>query len=361
MKPFQLLIKPVSFDCNLRCKYCFYLRVKNEYPEIKHPRMSDEILKNLIAQFVNYRFKESIFGWQGGEPTLAGLDFFKKVVKLQQYYGSPGQIIGNALQTNGTLLNEKWVKFLAKYKFLVGLSLDGPKDIHDHYRKTVGGKSVWQKVMDSSELLKRNGVEFNILCVISRANVNRIKEVFEFFIQNEFHYLQFIPALEIDQNGKRASFSISNKQYGKFLCELFDLWKKNPNSASIRLFNGIIAFQQGSPKGYCTFEKDCADYLLIEWNGDVYPCDFFVQQKYKIGNLLKESLRSLMKKRDISFKVFKRDLSKDCVNCEWLELCFGGCVKDKIFPDNLHPDKSYFCEGYKKFFQYTNKWFLEHS
>jgi uncharacterized protein len=323
--------------------------------------MSYNILENIIAQFLQLRLNESIFGWQGGEPTLAGLDFFKKVVSLQQNYGESGQIIGNALQTNGTLLNEEWAKFLAKYKFLVGLSLDGPKDIHDRYRKTIGGKSVWKKVMESSELLKNNKVEFNILCVVSRANVNRVKEVFKFFTQNGFRYLQFIPALEADLTGKRAPFSISSKQYGKFLCELFDLWKYNPKIASIRIFNGILAYQQGNPKGCCTFEKDCADYLLVEWSGDVYPCDFFVQQKYKLGNILKESLTLLKKKRDISFKMFKRDLSKDCFNCKWLELCYGGCIKDRIFPDNLHPDKSYFCEGYKKFFQYTNKWFLEHS
>jgi uncharacterized protein len=361
LKPFQLLIKPVSFDCNLRCKYCFYLRVKNEYPDIKHPRMNHKLLEKIIAQFLQYRFKESIFGWQGGEPTLAGLDFFKKVISLQQNYGESGQIIGNALQTNGILLNEDWGKFLAKYNFLIGLSLDGPKDIHDRYRKGIGGKSVWQKVIESSEILKREKVEFNILCVVSRANVNRVKELFEFFTQHNFQYLQFIPALEVDQTGKRAPFSISSKQYGRFLCELFDLWKDNLNLISIRMFNGILASLQGYPKGYCTFEKECADYLLVEWNGDIYPCDFFVKQSYKLGNILKEGLSPLKNKRDNSFKILKRELSKDCLNCKWLELCYGGCIKDKFFPDNPHPDKSFFCEGYKLFFKYSNKWFLSYS
>ncbi|MFX1316566.1 MAG: anaerobic sulfatase maturase [Promethearchaeota archaeon] len=361
MKPFQLLIKPVSFDCNLRCKYCFYLRVADEYPEIKHPRMNYDVLEQIIAQFLQFRFNESIFGWQGGEPTLAGIEFFKKVALLQQKYGNSGQIIGNAFQTNGILITDEWGKFFYKYNFLVGLSLDGPKDIHDRYRRNIGNKSVWQQVMSAAECLKENKVEFNILCVVSKANVNRVKQVYKFFIDNEFFYLQFIPALESDKQGKKASFSINAIQYGKFLCQLFDEWKINPNQTSIRTFDGMLAYFQGYPKGICTLEKECADYLLIEWNGDVYPCDFFVRQEYKLGNLIEENLSYLKSRRDILFKKYKVKLSEDCVNCKWLELCYGGCIKDRIFPDNPHPEKSYFCVAYKKFFEYSNKWFLEHS
>jgi len=361
VKPFQLLIKPVSFDCNLRCNYCFYLRVADEYPKINHPRMSNEVLEHMVAQFLQFRFNESIFGWQGGEPTLAGLEFFKKVVSLQQKYGKTGQIIGNAFQTNGILINDEWGKFFHNFRFLIGLSLDGPKDIHDRYRKSIGGKSVWQKVINAAECLKRNKVEFNILCVISKANINRVKEVYNFFLDNDFTYLQFIPALEADDDGKKASFSINPTQYGKLLCQLFDEWKKNPNQASIRTFNGILAYYHGYPKGCCTIEKECAEYLLIEWNGDVYPCDFFVQQTYKLGNILEENLSNLKNKRDNSFKKLKVKLGKDCLSCNWLELCYGGCIKDRIFPDNPHPGKTYFCEAYKIFYQHSNNWFLEHS
>ena len=360
MKPFQLLLKPVSYSCNLRCKYCFYLRAADEYPDVKRPRMTYETLEKIISQFLQYRFKESIFGWQGGEPTLAGLEFFKHVVSLQQKYGESGQVIGNALQTNGILINDDWAKFLDEYQFLVGLSLDGPKIIHDRYRKSIGGKSVWDNIMDAAECLKRNNVEFNILCVISKANVNRVKEVYNFFLENEFFYIQFIPALETDQNGRRASFSISASQYGKFLKELFDVWKENPSKVSIRLFDSIISYYLGYQKGLCVLEKNCADYLLVEWNGDVYPCDFFVSKNYKIGNIMKNSLSELMLKRNGKFRKLKSDLSNDCNECKWIDLCNGGCIKDRIFLNNPYPEKSYFCEGYKNFFEYSNEWFLHY-
>ncbi|MFX0058052.1 MAG: anaerobic sulfatase maturase [Candidatus Heimdallarchaeota archaeon] len=361
MKPFQLLIKPVSFDCNLRCTYCFYLRVENLYTTSKHPRMSYDTLERIISEFLGFRFKESIFGWQGGEPTLAGLNFFNKVVNFQQKYGESGQIIGNAFQTNGILINDEWCEFFNKFKFLVGLSLDGPKAIHDRYRKSKGEKSVWQKVMNAADDLRRNNVEFNILCVISRSNVNRVREIYDFFIENGFYYLQFIPALEIDQSGKRASFSINSSQYGKFLCELFSLWCKDPDKASIRLFSSILAYHHGAPRGLCVLEENCADYLLVEWNGDVYPCDFFAQEEERLGNLGEISLSELKNKRDNNFGLRKQNLSKECLNCDWVNLCHGGCLKDKNFPDNPHPDRSFYCEGYKKFFEFSNNWFLQNS
>jgi len=357
MNPFQLLIKPVSYRCNLRCSYCFYLRVKKVYPNEKYPKMNEQVLETMISQYLGYQLHESIFGWQGGEPTLAGLDFFKNVVRLQQKYGKSGQIVGNALQTNGVLIDDEWCKFLRKYKFLVGLSLDGPKSIHDKYRKTVGGKSVWKKVMNAANLLRRYQVEYNILCVISKANVNHVKEVFEFFIKNGFYYLQFIPALEVDETGKKAAFSINSNQYGKFLCDLFDLWKKIPSKISIRLFNTLLAKKMGHPGDFCVLEKNCADYLLIEWNGDIYPCDFFAKNTYKLGNVMEGDLKFLLDKRNHTFGELKRQLSKDCIECNWLTYCYGGCVKDRLFIDNPHPEKTYYCEGLKIFFEYSNEWF----
>jgi uncharacterized protein len=361
MQPFQLLIKPVSFDCNLRCKYCFYLDVSSEYPEKEHPRMNKETLEEMISQYLKFRFPESIFGWQGGEPTLAGLDFFREVVTLQQKYGEKGQVIGNALQTNGVLINQEWAEFLDRYKFLIGLSLDGPKDVHDRYRRSIGGKSVWKKVMNAANLFQQNSVEFNILCVVSKANVNRVLDVYQFFIKNNFRYLQFIPALEADSSDKKASFSINMKQYGKFLCDLFDLWVKNPNQASIRLFNALLGHFLGESQGFCTLEKNCANYLLIEHNGDVYPCDFFVQKKYKLGNLKEDSFSEIKHTRDTTFLHYKNDLSDKCRSCQWLTLCYGGCVKDRFFPDNPHPKRTYYCEGYQRFFAHTVPWFREQA
>ncbi|MHA1150231.1 MAG: anaerobic sulfatase maturase [Promethearchaeota archaeon] len=361
MKPFQLLIKPISFTCNLKCSYCFYLRVEKVYPEKKHHHMSFKTLETLISQYLQFRFRESIFGWQGGEPTLVGLDFFKGVVDLQQKYGLTGQIIGNALQTNGLLIDDEWGQFLNKYKFLVGLSLDGPKYIHDRYRKSIGGKSVWQKVMQAVNHLRENRVEFNILCVISKANVNHVKEIYKFFIENDFRYLQFIPALEADKERKRAPFSVSASQYGKFLCDLFDEWKIAPHGVSIRFFDGLISHHLGYPKGNCALEESCADYLLVEWNGDIYPCDFFVEPKRKLGNIMSDSMINIKQKRDNGFGLIKQNLGKECTDCKWLDLCYGGCIKDRAFPDNPHPNRTYYCEAYKKFHNYSNKWFKKFS
>jgi uncharacterized protein len=334
------------------------LRIGDEvYDEVSRPKMSEKVLESMISQYLSYRFSESIFGWQGGEPTLAGLDFFKKAVSLQQEYGESGQVVGNALQTNGILIDEEWAKFLHQYRFLVGLSLDGPKGVHDRYRRTRGGKSVWKKVMRAAELFQRYNVQFNILCVVSRANVNRIEEVYNFFLDHNFNHIQFIPALETDEKGNKATFSINPNQYGKFLCSLFDLWKRNPNQASIRFFDAILSYYLGYPKGECTLEKDCAEYLLVEHNGDVYPCDFFVQEKYKVGNILQTSLANLKQKRARSFEKRKHTLSENCKTCNWLELCYGGCIKDRVFEANSHPEKTYFCDAYKHFFDHAAHWF----
>jgi len=322
--------------------------------------MNKYVLETMISQYLGYQFQESIFGWQGGEPTLAGLDFFKNVVALQQKYGKGGQIVGNALQTNGILIDDEWCEFLNKYKFLVGLSLDGPKSVHDKYRKTVGGNSVWKKVVDAANLLRKYQIEFNILCVISKANVNRVKEIFNFFINNGFHYLQFIPALEVGVDGKKAPFSINSLQYGKFLCELFDLWKTMPNEISIRLFDSLLTKKMGYPGALCALDRNCADYLLIEWNGDVYPCDFFAKESYKIGNLMEKDLTSLIHKRNETFGKLKRHLAAECLECKWLTLCYGGCVKDRIFADNPHPEKTYYCEGLKMFFEHSNEWLTKY-
>lgn len=359
MKPFQLLIKPVSFDCNLRCEYCFYLRVCELYPSQSHPRMSENILEILISKFLSYRFPESIFGWQGGEPTLAGLDFFKKVVFLQQKYGISGQVIGNALQTNGVLIDPQWAQFLAEYRFLVGLSLDGPKEIHDRYRMTRGGKSVWSKVMHAAELFQRYGVAFNILCVVSRANVNRVDSLYTFFKQHGFNHLQLIPALEVDQEGKRAPFSVNPNQYAKFLLKFFSLWKQDEQRPSIRLFDALLNHYLGRPKGFCTLEESCADYFLIEWNGDVFPCDFFASKENFLGNIAEDDFSTLKQKRDTQFGLKKRDLPGVCHSCRWKELCFGGCVKDRVFSDNPHPDRTYYCRAYQKFFKNTHGFFKE--
>ncbi len=360
MKPFQLLIKPVSSACNLRCKYCFYLKTASLYPSSTRSLMSDATLERVISQYLQFGFKESIFCWQGGEPTLAGLNFYKNVVELQKKCGTSGQVVGNALQTNGVLIDDEWSQFLSNYKFLVGLSLDGPKSVHDRFRKTAGGKSVWDKVMAAAASFKRHGVEYNILCVVSKANINSAKKIYDFFIDNGFHDLQFVPALEFDERNQLASYCVTPAQYGRFLCELWETWSVNPSLASIRTFNAVLSHYMGLPSLECTYDKCCADYLLIEWNGNVYPCDFFVQREWLLGNTNSDTFSDLRLKRDNGFAMLKQTLSSECAQCKWMELCHGGCVKDRLPLPGFDRNKTYFCESYKSFFNFSNEWFLDY-
>lgn len=360
-KQFQLLIKPTSYDCNLDCDYCFYKRINEIYSE-KRPRMSDEVLESMVKKYLEYRYNESVFCWQGGEPTLMGLDFYKKVIRVQQKYGKGGQKVGNILQTNGILLDEDWAAFLKKYNFFVGLSLDGPKSVHNKYRKFANNAPTWSKVMNAVEILKTYNIEFNVLCVISQANVNHVGELYNFFKEQELKYLQFIPALECI-NGKMAPFSPTDNQYRNFLCTLFDLWKKDDyKSVYIRIYNQILSRYLGETSVSCPFDKNCASYFVVEWNGDIYPCDFFVKPNLKLGNILDVS--SFSKLHEIKSKLFskrKLNLSKDCKTCHWNNICNGGCLKDWDFCENKNKDKTYYCKAYREFFTYSYEWFFKLS
>ncbi|MHA1380403.1 MAG: anaerobic sulfatase maturase [Candidatus Helarchaeota archaeon] len=359
MPEFQLLIKPTSYECNLNCTYCFYKRVELVYPAVECPRMSVEVAENIIQKYLNERLNNSIFCWQGGEPTLMGLDFYRTVIELQKRYGKGGQSVSNILQTNGILLNEEWASFLHDYKFFVGLSLDGPQKIHDRFRITKNGSGTWNKVMNSAEILREFNVEFNILCVISKANVNNANELYKFFRENEFDYLQFIPALECT-NDKMAPFSPTKEEYGKFLCEMFDLWRKNGfETVHIRTFENLLSTYLGQLMDSCPFGEKCSDYIVIEWNGNVFPCDFYVRQDLKLGNLLNDDFSIIMEKREKIFAYKKKKLGNECLNCHWKNLCFGGCLKDRDFCNNKGINKSYYCAAYKTFFTHSYEWFIQ--
>lgn len=362
MNEFQLLIKPTSFDCNLDCEYCFYKRVKSIYKE-KNPRMSAQVLEKLIKIYLRYRFENSVFCWQGGEPTFMGLDFFEKVVALQKKYGRGGQAVGNILQTNGILINDNWARFLKRYNFFVGISLDGPKDIHNTYRKTKNDQGTWDQVMKTIEILENHEIEFNILCVVSKANVNRAKDLYEFYKENNLKFLQFIPALECTKDNKMASFSPKAEEYGNFLIEIFDLWKKNDSeSVYIRMFNQLLSMYLGTSEISCPFDKSCYSYFVVEWNGDIYPCDFFVKTKMKLGNLMnEEEFEPFFKKKSEIFSIYKQKLSGDCYVCHWKNICYGGCLKDRFFCENPDKNKSYYCRAYKKFFTHSYDWFSNKS
>lgn len=363
MQPFSLLIKPSGSDCNVDCSYCFY---KSRAAEIGsgRQRMSDEVLDTLVKSYLGLRFQMSGFAWQGGEPTLMGLDFFRRAVELQKRYGVSGQEVGNSIQTNGLLLdNPDWCRFLAESKFLVGVSIDGPKDLHDHYRLDLGGHGTWDRVMASIARMKEFGVEYNTLTLVNRLTAAHADEIFDFLIGLGIRYLQFIPCVEVNpESGEIADFSVTPKQYGDFLCRLFDRWMAfGPDKLSIRDFDSILTHCISGRHTICTFDRQCSQYVVVEHQGDVFPCDFFVEPKWRLGNILEtpiEQLAACASKK--AFARCKSNLATKCLICRHLAACRGGCMKDRapFDPDN-YGRESYFCESYRQFFDYAMPRFLQ--
>jgi uncharacterized protein len=362
MQPFTLLIKPSGSDCNVDCKYCFY---KHRAPEVGEgkQRMSYEVLEKLVKDYMQLRFPLAGFAWQGGEPTLMGLDFYEKAVELQKRYGRPGQEVGNSLQTNAILLNEKWCRFLHDTKFLVGISIDGPKEYHDYYRPDHSGSSTFDRVMRAIENCKKYEAEFNTLTLVNARNVEQPDQIFDFLIGLGVKFLQFIPCVELDPaTGKVTDFSITPQQYGEFLCRLFDRWREyGPRNLSIRDFDSILSYYVTGRHTICTFDRQCSQYIVIEHTGDAFCCDFFVEPKWRLGNIFEtpiEKLAASSKKRE--FARAKQNLCNKCLVCRHLDICRGGCMKDRApFDKDSFGRESYFCEGYKHFFDYAIPKFMQ--
>ena len=377
MQPFTLLIKPSGSDCNVDCTYCFY---KCRAPQVGtgRQRMSDEVLERLVKDYLGLRFRMSGFAWQGGEPTLMGLDFYKRVVDLQTKYGITGQEVGNALQTNALLLDSAdWGRFLHENKFLLGISIDGPKELHDHYRLDLGGHGTWDRVMRAIDCCKEHQVEFNTLTLVNHLTAAHPDEVFDFLIELGVRYLQFIPCVEVDpQTGQIAEFSVSPRQYAEFQCRIFDRWTQfGPQRLSIRDFDSILSYCISGHPTICTFDRQCSQYIVIEHTGDVFPCDFFVEPNWRLGNIFEtpiEQLAACAPKK--AFARQKQDLSNQCLVCRHLAVCRGGCMKDRAPVGRASPlatgrscgdarptlsRESYFCESYRQFFDYALPRFLQ--
>lgn len=348
----SLLIKPASAVCNLDCEYCFYLdRDADPYKELPGRRMTEETLERLVDGFVFYSYPNSVFAFQGGEPTLAGLPFFEKVVALQQRYGRPGQTISNALQTNAMLLDERWCGLFREYNFLLGVSLDGPEALHDRYRFNKQGKGTWKRVMQSVELLQKEKVEFNILCVLNKANVGHATELYRFFRGLGVQHIQYIPLAEFDGLGQPLPFTITAEEYGRFLCETFDLWWPDRKKVRVRFFDNIAEALAGMKPGNCTMHETCDSYVVVEYNGDVYPCDFFVEQTWKLGNINLDSFAEIARKqRRYHFAVKKTEPHPECQVCEFQNVCHGGCPKLRHGRNKRFEDLDYFCGSYKAIF-----------
>jgi uncharacterized protein len=367
MQPFTLLIKPSGSSCNMECRYCFYKDRASEFGTGTQ-RMGDEVLRRLVEDYMRLSFSPAILIWQGGEPTLMGLDFYKKVVGLQKQFGASGQKVANCLQTNGILLNDQWCRFLHENNFLVGISIDGPQEFHDYYRLDQGGCGTYERVMRAVEKCKEHKVEFNALALVNDRNVEHPDKLFDFFLGNGIEYLQFIPCFETNPATRDIKdFSITPRQYGEFLCRLFDRWfDHGPQNQRIRDFDSIISYCITGKHTICTFGRRCSQYIVVEHTGDVFCCDFFVEPNWRLGNILETPIEKLAaddKKQ--TFARAKQNLCDKCILCRHLAVCRGGCIKHRARPEpsrrtsRIEHRESCFCEAYKQFFDYTMPRFMQ--
>ena len=345
----SLLIKPASAVCNLDCAYCFYLdREADPYKDLPARRMTLETLERLVDTFLFYSYPNSVFAFQGGEPMLAGLKFYEKLIEFQKQYGRDGQNVSNALQTNAIQIDEAWCSLFREYNWLLGVSIDGPEEINDRYRLNKAGHGTWKLVMQGIETLQKNKVEFNVLCVLSQANVEKPKELYKFFRGLGIDYVQYIPLAEFDGQGNPLPFTITPGQYGRFLCEIFDLWWPERRKVRVRFFDNLAEALAGQKPGSCTMHETCDSYCVVEYNGDVYPCDFFVEKDWKLGNINLDSWPEISRRqRRYAFAAKKALPRPECQACEYQSTCKAGCPKMRYGPNHRFEDLDYFCASYK--------------
>jgi len=363
---FQVMIKPRGAVCNLDCRYCFYLHKEKLYPD-SGSRMSDEMLERHVRQHIEaHRVPEVTFTWQGGEPTLMGLDFFRRALELQRRHRKPGMLIQNAFQTNGTTLDEAWCRFFKKNGWLVGVSLDGPRDIHDAYRRDKGGAPTFDRVVAGIALLKQFGVEFNILACVHAASAGRGLEVYRCLRDEiEARMIQFIPVVERDNatgfQGESAvtDRSITGTRYGEFLVAVFDEWVRHDvGRVFVQIFDVALGVWFGQPSTLCVFAQTCGDALALEHNGDLFSCDHFVEPKHRLGNIADTPLVDLVASpQQRAFGRRKREaLPRSCRQCTVRFICNGGCPKDRFLATPTgEPGLNYLCEGLKAFFTHVDR------
>jgi len=375
---FHLMAKPIGPVCNLRCEYCFYLEKETFYPDGEQYRMSDKVLEAYIRQVAEAHadIPELLFAWQGGEPTLLGIEFFEKALELQKRYAG-GKPVRNTLQTNGTMIDDKWCRFLKKNNFLVGLSLDGPEELHDRYRRDAGGEGTFAKVMRGLELMKKHGVEFNILACVNRETSKRPLDVYRFFKEIGAEFIQFIPIVELAPNEETAQlglqlgvpadpgnegtavrvtdWTVEPEDYGDFLMTIFDEWVRNDvGSVFVMNFEWALVSFIGLEMPACFFAPKCGNAGIIEHNGDIYSCDHYMYPRYRLGNLLTDNLAVMMgSEQQKAFGEMKEKLPRYCLECRVLKACYGECPKHRfaVTPDG-EPGLNYLCAGYKKYFNH---------
>ncbi len=359
-RPFHILSKPIGPLCNLDCEYCFYLDKTDYYPETKQFDMGDTTLEAHVKNYIESQpvgCREVTFGWQGGEPTLRGLDFFRQAVALQQKHARPGMKIINTLQTNGVLINDNWAAFLKQHEFLVGISIDGDEELHDHYRKTRSGKGSYRQVVQGLQMLQKHQVDTNVLTVIQNHNGDHGKRVYRHLKQLGVRFIQFIPIVEPEKGKGVSERSVSPAQFGQFMVDVFEEWRKGDiGKVYVSHFDNALGMHLGMPSSICVHAPQCGENLVVEHNGDVYSCDHFVYPEFKLGNINQRDYPDLIETPiQQQFSTRKPIGSQThCQRCDQRSLCHGACPAQRIDENGelSISAKHYLCEGYYQLFSH---------
>ncbi len=371
-KPLYVMLKPAGAHCNLACKYCYYLEKNNLYDKSHRHIMSDEMLEQFTREYIEAQtMPQVLFTWHGGEPLMRSIDFYKKALALQKKYARCRRI-DNVIQTNGTMLTDEWCEFFAQNNWLVGISIDGPQEYHDHYRLTTTGNPSWQKVMHGIELLKKHHVEWNAMAVVNAYNADHPLEFYHFFKDNGCQYLQFTPIVERltkHQDGRTlasladdkeiplADFSVTPELWGNFLCAIFDEWVRNDvGKMFVEIFDCTLANWMGVLPGICAYSKNCGHAGVMEHNGDVYSCDHFVFPEYKLGNIRDHTLIEMLygDKQHAFSRLKHTSLPRQCKECDMEFACHGECPKNRFEKDKYgEPGLNYLCKGYYQYYSHV--------
>lgn len=358
MPPLSLLIKPASSLCNMNCRYCFYDDVSEKRLIPSHGLMTDAVLETLVKRALAFADKQCTLAFQGGEPTLAGLAFYRRLVELEQRHNMKHLQINNAIQTNGIAIDAEWARFLADHHFLVGISLDGPREIHDANRMDARGHGSFDRVMTAIQHLKAEKVQFNILSVVTGGSARHADKIYRFFRREGFDFLQFIPCLDpLGEEPFQLNHSLTPGRFGQFLVSLFDLWHDDVlkgNPVSIRWFDNLAGMMLGAPPEACGMSGCCSCQFVVEADGSVYPCDFYVLDEWKVGDIMTDGF-SEMRSSPNAERFIRTSLPEDpsCAACTWKTLCRGGCRRSREPFRNGLPALNLQCEAYKRFFAHA--------
>lgn len=317
--------------------------------------MTQDVLEQVIRNYMCTDQPRYVFAWQGGEPALMGVDFYRRVVELQETYAPEGAVVINALQTNATLIDEEMARHLSDHKFLVGISLDGPAYLHDRYRRSAGGAGSFKEVMRGIQRLREKNAAMNVITVVTDIQVRKAKEVYRFLCDQYFDYHQYIPCVEFSEDGNLEPFAIKGEEWGDFLCELYDEWSKwDIQRVSIRLFDSIIARLVDGSCTVCDMDSDCRHYFVVESNGDVYPCDFYVRPELRLGNVLSGSWEQMWRSPIYAdFGARKAMWQELCNQCEFLRFCLGDCPRRRTCGSGNTGGVSRLCSGYRQFYRHA--------